>query len=396
MTATSFCLCTIKAIKMNNSEKSDLFVTCASGLEPLLAQELIEMGFDAITPKYRGVYVADSSIEAIYRINYCSRIASRVLLPLSRFRCRDKRALYEGANAVDWLKYIPEDKTFAVDANVTHPGIRNSLFAAQVVKDAVCDQFRAKTGDRPIVNPRSPDVQLNLFIYEDFGIISIDTSGEPLHKRGYRQENVEAPIRESLAAAILRLAQYRGDEILYDPCCGSGTFLIEAAMLSAYTPAGFFRTRWGFMLMPEFSHPAWLKIKLEADAKRIPIVKDRFFGSDIGKNAVHASKVNLRSAGFHQAVEIIQCDFREYTPRIPPTFLIANPPHGRRLDDVEFLRPLYRALGDFMKRQMPKSSRGFVFTGNLELAKEVGLAPTQRHVLDNSGIDSRLLEYQIY
>lgn len=381
---------------MDSLENSDLFVTCSSTLEPLLAQELLEMGFEGVTLGYRGVYVKDSSLDAIYRINYCSRIASRVLLPLCRFRCRNRNDLYEGADSIDWLKYIPKDKTFAIDANVSHPELRNSLFAAQIVKDAVCDQFRAKTGDRPIVNPGSPDVQLNLFIHHGFAIISLDTSGEPLHKRGYRQETVEAPVRESLAAAILRLAQYQGTEVVYDPCCGSGTLLIEAAFIATRTPAGFLRKHWGFMLMPEFSHSAWLKIKLDADAKRIPIQKDRFFGSDNNKNAVHTSKINLRAAGFHQFVEIVHRDFREYEPRISPTFLVSNPPHGRRLDDTEFLKPVYRALGDFMKRNMAKPSKGFIFTGNLDLAKEVGLAPLQRHVLSNSGIESRLLEYEIY
>lgn len=377
-------------------EKNEIFVTCSQGLEPLLIEELTELGFQGVTPRFRGVYVPDDSLEAICRINYCSRLASRVLLPIHHFRCHDKHGLYRGISDINWLKYIPKGKTFAIDANVEHRELRNSLFAAQVAKDAICDQFRTKTNSRPVVNTKDPDVQLNLFIYRDFGIINFDTSGDPLHKRGYRQESVEAPVRESIAAALLRLARYRGDEIFYDPCCGAGTVLLEAALIASKTPPGFLRQQWGFHFLPEFSQETWLKVKNDADQHRIPLEKGRFFGTDINKNAVHVTKVNLRAAGFHREIEIQQHDFRDYTPPIPPTFMMTNPPHGKRLDDTEQLRPLYRALGDFMKHKMAKPSRGFVFTGNLELAKEVGLAPKQRHVVDNAGIESRLLEFDVY
>ncbi len=381
---------------MEIQNKNDLFVTCSQGLEPLLVQELNELGFNNVTPSYRGVYVSDSSMQAIYRINYCSRIATRVLLPLYRFRCRDKHALYKGISDVDWLRYIPKNKTFAIDANVDHRELRNSLFAAQVAKDAICDQFRDKTDSRPVVNVQEPDVQLNLFVHKDLAIINVDTSGTPLFKRGYRQESVDAPMRESLAAALLRLAKYNSEDIFYDPCCGSGTLLIEAALIATNTQPGFLRHSWGFMNHPEFTQEGWLKVKTDADQKRIPLQKGRLFGTDINKNAVHVSKVNLRAVGFHNEISIEQRDFRDYIPPITPNFLMANPPHGRRLEEVEQLRPLYRALGDFMKRNMSKPARGFVFTGDLELAKEVGLAPKQRHVVDNSGIDSRLLEFDIY
>lgn len=376
----------------------ELFVTCSQGLEPLLVQELIEMGFDklALTPGFRGVYVADSSSNAIFRINYNSRLASRVLLPLAKFRCFNREGLYKGASSINWLDYIPKNATFAIDANVQHRELRNSLYASQVVKDAICDLFRKQTGGRPSINPQDPGVQLNLFIHSDFATISFDTSRIPLHKRGYRQESVEAPIRESLAAAMLKVAKYQGNEIVCDPCCGSGTFLIEAALIASRTPPGFLRQKWGFMQLPGFSQQEWLKVKAESDQQRIPLNKGHYFGADINKNAVHMCKVNLRAAGFHQFVDVIQSDFKEYEPPIAPNFLMTNPPHGKRLGDVEHLKSLYRDLGDFMKRKLAKPARGFIFTGSLDLAKEVGLAPKQRHVFDNAGIDSRLLEFDIY
>lgn len=373
----------------------ELYVTCSQGLEPLLVQEITEMGFDKVTPGFRGVYVGNSSLESIYRINYNSRLASRVLLPLARFRCFNRDNLYKGAAEIDWLAHIPKGATFAIDANVEHRELRNSLFASQVVKDAICDQFRKHTGNRPSIDPRDPGVQLNLFIHRDMATICFDTSRVPLHKRGYRQDTVEAPLRESLAAAMLRLSGYQGNEIFCDPCCGSGTILIEAALLASRTAPGFLRQKWGFMQLPGFSQQEWLKVKAESDQNRITLPKGHFFGADINKNAIHTCKVNLRAAGFHQVIDVVQSDFREYTPPVPPDFLMTNPPHGNRLGEVEHLRSTYRALGDFMKRKMAKPGRGFIFTGSLDLAKEVGLAANRRHVLDNAGIDSRLLEFDI-
>lgn len=374
----------------------DLFVTCAQTLEPLVAQELAQLGYPQAVTGFRGVNVRNIDIEAIYRINYLSRLAGRVLLPLIRFRCADSKSLYNHAGKIDWQKYLQPGKSIAIDANVHHPLLRNSLFAAQVVKDAICDQLRLKAGWRPDVNIKNPDVQLNLYINNDAAILSFDTSIQPLHKRGYRQETVEAPMQETLAAALLTLANFQGTEIVVDPCCGSGTLLIEAALMASNTPPGFLRTKWGFMHLPEYSQLSWLAIKNEADSRRKELPKRHFFGIDISKQAVHSAKVNLRAVGLHHAIEVVQGDLRDYDPPIAPNFVIANPPYGRRLDDIDFLKSLYRALGDFMKRKTAKPAKGFIFTGSLELSKEVGLAAKRRHVLDNGGIESRLLEFDLY
>lgn len=374
----------------------DLFVSCAQYLEPLLAGELQELGYTKIDLGYRGVYVKDVDFEAIYKINYLSRLAGRVLMPISSFRCYESKSLYGGIIKVDWMSYIPRNKTFAIDANVSHPRLKNSLFAAQTAKDAICDQFRRRTGVRPDIDVKDPDIQLNLFIHDEWAVISVDTSGKPLSKRGYRLETVEAPIQETLASAFLKIAGYQGGEILCDPCCGSGTILIEAALMASNTPSGYLRKQWGFFHLPEFSQADWLKVKADADSKKKILPAHHFFGCDINKQAIHATKVNLRAAGFYSAVELVNCDFREYTPSVMPNLVVTNPPHGRRLDDVDHLKPLYRALGDFLKRKTAKPSKGFIFTGSLDLTKEVGLAASRRHVFDNSGIDSRLLEFELW
>lgn len=374
----------------------DLFVTCSQGLEPLLLEEIQKMGIEEVRAGYRGVYVANAPKSALFRLNYCSRLASRVLLPLSRFPCYEQASLYRGVSKIDWDLYIKEGKTFAIDANVNHPKLRNSLFAAQVVKDAICDQIREKRGNRPSVNVKNPDIQLNLFIHQDTAIVSFDTSGMPLYKRGYRTESVEAPIQESLAAAILTLANFQGTEILCDPCCGSGTLLIEAALMASNTPPGYLRQHWGFFALPDFSQDEWLKVKSVADAERKSILKQHLYGVELNKKAVQVCRANLRTAGFYQEVELHSGDFRDYKPEVLPNLIVTNPPHGRRLEDVDSLFPLYRALGDFMKRETSKPARGYVFTGSMELAKEVGLAAKRRYVLNNGGIESRLLEFDLY
>lgn len=374
-----------------------LFITCSAGLEELLKLELNSFGYSKIQIGFRGVHVDVPSFEDIYRINYSSRLAGRVLLPLADFFCYDQRGLYKGASKIDWCSYIPPGKTIAIDANVNHKHLRNSLFAAQVVKDAICDQLREVRGERPDVDVKTPDVQLNLFIHENQAIISFDTSGTPLHKRGYRQDSVDAPLQESLAAAILMMAGYKGDEVLYDPCCGSGTILIEAALIASNTAPGYLRKTWGFINHPDFRMEDWLKIKAEIDQKRVPLKQGHIFGSDINRVAVQACKINLRASGFLQVVNVVPNDVRDADPEVPPTMIMTNPPYGKRLNDnMEDLCRLYRTIGEFMKHKSQKPARGFVLTGNLDLAKEVGLASKRRYLLNNGGIDSRLLEFDLY
>lgn len=373
-----------------------LFITCSSHLEPYLEQELLDLGYSKTFIGFRGVSVDVPAISDIYRINYTLRIASRVLLPLLDFKCFGRDDLYQATSKIGWNPYFRKAKTFAIDANVDHPKLRNSLFAAQVVKDAICDQLVEKTGKRPSVDTARPDLQLNLFIRQGKGTLSLDTSLEPLHKRGYRQEGGEAPLRETLAAALLRMGGYRPEDIIIDPCVGSATFLIEAAMIASKTPPGIYRTKWGFFHLLEFSEEDWLKVKIQEDGKRVPLKKGHFFGIELNKNAHRIALGNLKAAGFHPFVQITLGDFKEIELEVPPTFLITNPPWGRRLEEEKTLIPLYRSLGDFMKRKMHKPSKGFILSGSMPLSKEIGLAATRRHVVDNGGVESRLLEFDIY
>lgn len=374
----------------------ELFVTCATHLESLLEEELRSLGFSDLRQGFRGVYCIVDAFDAVYRINYLSRLASRVLLPLKDFTCRGPEELYRNARSIDWMPYFRKAQTFAIDANVDHPQLRNSLYAAQVVKDAICDQLVEKRGKRPNVETYRPDLQLNLFIRGQKAILSFDTSGDPLHKRGYRQEGSEAPLQETLAAALLKLSDYRAEEVMIDPCAGSGTLLIEAAMIASQTPAGFFRTAYGFQHHPEFNEQAWLKIRNEEDEKKIPLQKGRFYGIELNKNTHRIALANLRATGFFRDVVLESGDFRQHTPKAAYTYLLTNPPYGKRLEDPALLAPLYRSLGDFMRNHMAKPSRGYVLCGNLELTKELGLAAKKRIVLDNGGLEARLLAFDLY
>lgn len=376
--------------------ESKLFVTCQETLEPLLVDELQELGFTEIEQAFCGVFVP-ASIEAIYKINYLSRIGGRVLDPIASFPCRSKEELYAFVKELEIEKYLSLKKTFAIDVNGQNKAFNNTFYAAQVTKDAICDRFREKTEERPSVSAKSPDVQLNLFLQHNRVTLSFDTSGEPLFKREYRRETVAAPMQESLAAAILRIAKYKGDEELIDPCCGSGTILIEAALIASRTPPGYFRKKWGFFSHPDFSKETWDSFKADEDSKRIAINKDKIIGFDINRECVRVANVNIRSAGLQDAIVLHRLDFREEWPPIgPPNLLITNPPHGGRLGDEEQLIGLYRSLGDCFKQKLAKPSKAFVFTASPLLSKEVGLKPKQRHILKSSGTECRLLEFDIY
>lgn len=374
----------------------NLFITCSSHLEEVLKLEIESLGYEDVRIGFRGVYVNVESDRDIYRINYCSRIASRVLLPILSFRCNNRNDLYNATASINWRPYLRHSKTLAIDANVDSKEIRNSLFAAQVVKDAICDQMMDKTGSRPSVDTADPDLQLNLFIRHGKAVLSLDTSGAPLHKRGYRQDAGAAPLRETLAAALLFMAEYSPTDVMIDPCAGSGTFLIEAALMASKTPPGIFRKKWGFFNMPDFSEEVWLKVKIEEDAKREPLVKGRFFGVELNRDIQRMAMANLKAVGLHAYILVAVGDFTDYEPDVLPTFLMTNPPYGKRLEEEGRLVPLYRALGDFMKRKMEKPARGFVLSGSAALSKEVGLAAKRRHAVDNGGIDARLLEFDVY
>jgi len=322
-----------------------LFVTCPHGFEFLLRKELRELGIEQVAEGFCGVFIPKNR-ENIYLVNYLSRIATRVLWPITQFLCKDKEDLYQNCRRLPWSEFMSVSTTFAIDANVTHPNLTNSLFASLVVKDAICDFFRDTTGSRPSVDKQFPDVQLNLFIQKGKATLYVDTSGAPLHKRGWRDVNTEATLHESLAAALLLYTGYTREKVLCDPFCGSGTFLVEAAMIATDTPPGFLRKKWGFFHLPEFDKDHWTNWRNDQDAKRVPIEKRRFFGSDKNREASDICKTHLRKLGFASAVEIHYEDIEHYSPSSKPDYIMSNPPYGKRL---ETSRSLLLSMGAFLR-----------------------------------------------
>lgn len=365
---------------------NNLFVTCPGECEVLLMQELQEMGITVLRKGFRGAYVA-KTMENVYKINYLSRIATRVLWPLAKFKCRDKEDLYNGTASVDWSSFLTLEKTFAIDSNVSHPNLRNSLFASLIMKDAICDTLRDKWGQRPNINVASPDVQFNLFIQGGIATLSFDTSNTPLYKRGYRQESTVAPLQENIAAAILMQSGYTSEEILCDPFCGSGTFLIEAAMKATQTPAGFFRKSWGFFHMPEYVQEDWQSFKNTADAQKIPLAKGKIFGIDVDSFSIEICNSHLKATGFQDAIELIKKGIATYTPAIAPTYIISNPPYGKRL---EVSSGTFRALGHFLKARCAPQFKAFILHTDHQMVKATGLPIRNTTPLRNGGLSVNL------
>jgi putative N6-adenine-specific DNA methylase len=360
----------------------ELFVTCAGGFESLLARELRTLGCERPRIGFRGVYVP-KEMTAVYAVNYCSRLATRVLWPLAQFPCPDKEALYRGARNVDWSSLLSLNKTFAIDANVSHPTLRHSLFAALVVKDALCDHMREASGGRPNVEIRNPDVQFHLFIYKGRATISLDTSGAPLFKRGWRKRAALAPLQESLAAGILLYSDYGEEDILCDPFCGSGTFLVEAALVLTRTPPGLFRSSWGFQHMQEFSKTAWEAVKGKADGQRRPLPPGRLCGADKDLHAVTMTRDHLRVIGCDQQVELAYADIARYTPSVRPTITVCNPPYGNRL---EAHVDTYRALSRFLCAHT--QGPACVLASNKALIEAIGGSPAGALPFVHGGIAS--------
>lgn len=377
-------------------QPNELFVTCVPGLEPVVLDELKALGMQVERAGYGGLFVSYTQFHQVYELNLLLRTASRVLLPMASFSCRNKEDLYEGALEIEWERYFRRMPTFAIDAHTDHPAFNNSLFAAQCVKDAICDRLRKKTGQRPNVNTSDPDVRLSLFIQGSRATISFDTSGRPLHERGYRLDAGEAPIRENLAAALLMLAGYNAEAVLVDPVAGSGTFLVEAALMATKTPPQFLRQMFGFMSHPEYSEGEWIALRKRELNKRVPLKPGQFIAIENDARTFTALQRALQKAGFSNGISAICGDFRTVPLKVAPNLVIANPPYGIRLRDERMLEDLYQSLGDFMKQKTAKPARGFILSGNSELTKKIGLRASKRHIVNNGGIDCRFLEFDLY
>ncbi len=370
------------------------FAQIADGFEQLAQDELRSLGAKAIKLAFRGIhFTADAA--ALYRINYQSRLISRILAPLVSFPCPDRTALYQTAKSINWETIFSLRQTFGIFSNVSgNDKLRHSKFAALCVKDAIVDQFREREGQRPNVDKSDPDVWIHLLVNKKRAVISLDTSGGALHKRGYRKESVTAPMKETLAAAMVALSGWQGERPLYDPMCGSGTLLCEALMVASRLPAGYFRSRFGFQYLPDFDKALWQREKQQVDAKIHHIENGVVSGSDIALRAIKAARVNCSRLPGGDAVRIQRRDFNTIA-NLEDRVILCNPPYGIRIGEEAKLAAFYKGLGDFLKQRC-RGSQAYIFFGNREMIKKIGLKPAWKKPMRNAGLDGRVVKYELY
>lgn len=380
---------------MYDYQKSRRFFAQAPGkMEQLCEQELRELGAVNTEPTYRGVYFeADSA--ALYRINYEARMVSRVLAPLFAFRCPDPATLTATARSAAWEEFFSVEHTFAITASATKSVFTNSLYAAQCLKDGIADRFRdVARGRRPSVETVNPDVRINLHIEGDRAVVSLDTSGESLHKRGYRLLAGEAPMQETLAAAIIRLTEWDGERPLWDCMCGSGTLVCEALMRYCRVPAQILRKNFGFFWLPDFDASVWKQVKEEADARMRPLPRGLINASDISPEAVSVTRQNLSRLPHGNAVELRRQPFQRVAA-FEGGVLLANPPYGIRMGKLEEVRKLYTDMGDFLKQRC-QGTTAWIYTGDPELRKSIGLKTSRRIPLVNGKLEGVLVRIDLY
>ena len=386
------------------SATHSFFATTAKEMESLLAREVEAAGGKAIQITRAGVSF-EGTIETAYRLCLWSRIANRVLLPLKRFPAPTPEKLYGGVKSIRWTDHIGKDATIAVDFSATQSQITHTHFGALKVKDAIVDQLRSIRGERPSVDIARPSVRINVYLANDEASVSIDLSGESLHRRGYREDGALAPLKENLAAAILLntgwaqavRSEGAADFALLDPMCGSGTLPIEAAQIAAEIAPGLARDYFGFLGWLGHVPAVWKRLLVEAeerqirDRKRLP----KIVGYDGDFRVVRTAIANVERAGLRQMIHIEKRDFSACERIAEQGIFVVNPPYGERLGEVEELRGLYGALGDAMKNKF-HGWEGYVFTASPELAREVGLKPARRTVLFNGALECRLLRYELF
>lgn len=374
-------------------EKKTYFAQVPGMMEELCEQELIELGAQNTKIAYRGIYFEADQI-TIYRINYTSRTISRILAPLKTFHCRNAEAIMKMAAKIEWDKIFKVDQTFSINSSINKSAFTNSLYASQVLKDGIADYFRAKYGKRPDVNTVNPNVRFNLFIEKDEAVLSLDTSGESLHKRGYRLAAGEAPMQETLAAAIIRLSKWDGEKPLLDCMCGSGTILCEALMHYCRVPAQYLRKNFGFFYLPDFDIKLWEKFKKEEDSKMRPLPKGIISGSDKVQAILKTARENLSRLPFSETVALTAQPF-QHIPKFENGVLVVNPPYGIRMGERQQVENLYKELGDFLKTKCTGTSV-FIYTGEPSLRKHIGLRTTRRIPLVNGKLEGVLLQIDSY
>ncbi|MFN3880788.1 MAG: bifunctional 23S rRNA (guanine(2069)-N(7))-methyltransferase RlmK/23S rRNA (guanine(2445)-N(2))-methyltransferase RlmL [Nitrincola lacisaponensis] len=384
-----------------NADIKQYFVTCPKGMEQLLADELTQLGGEAVRMTVAGVS-CQGNTQLGYRICLWSRLGSRVLLRLLEAPVSTADSLYDAVQSIDWLTHLRPSGTLSVDFNGRTDDIRNTHFGALKVKDAIVDQIRAATGQRPEIDKQQPELRVNVHLARGQVAVSLDLSGDSLHRRGYRAKTGEAPMKENLAAAVLLRAGWaKGDvQVLVDPMCGSATLLTEAALISLDIAPGLYRQRFGFMRWPDFDRQAWQLLLDEALARAEQgraSVSLRLYGSDQDPQVLAAARDNVRRAKLEQFIQLQQGEMSQVTrpEDVEQGLLVTNPPYGERLGETGQLMFLYQQLGQLLRQQF-FGWRAAVLTADASLCRVMGLKAHKDYQLFNGALESRLFLFEVY
>ena len=361
------------------------------GLEPVLAKELTQLGANDVKIGRRMVSFTGDK-EMMYRANFQLHTAIRILKPILHFKARSADDVYEEIKKIDWTDYLGDDNTFAVDSVVFSEEFRHSKFVSYKVKDAIVDQFREKTGKRPNISVANPDLRLNIHIAEDQCTLSLDSSGESLHRRGYRQESVEAPLNEVLAAGMILLSGWKGDTDFIDPMCGSGTILIEAALIAKNMAPGLFRKEYAFEKWSDFDADLFDEIYNDESQERE--YKHHIYGYDVDIKAVNTAIQNVKAAGLSDAITVSQQDFKDFTQPKERSIIITNPPYGERISTPDLLGT-YKMIGERLKHQF-KGNDAWVLSYREECFDQIGLKPSIKIPLYNGSLECEFRKYQMF
>jgi len=373
-------------IKQNQLLAKTLF-----GLEQVLADELKAIGAEDIEILKRAVgFTGDKEI--MYRSNYCCRTALRVLKPIAKFSVNSADELYNNVKRINWPQYLDLNGTFAIDETVGSSVFLHTKFVALKAKDAIADRFREKFGRRPSVDVRNPDLRINIHIYKDDCTISLDSSGDPLYKRGYRILTDKAPINEILAAGMILLSGWEKDCNFIDPMCGSGTILIEAAMFANNIPPGYFRN-FGFEKWNDFDRKLWEKIIQETESKKCDFNFD-IVGSDRSYKAIEIARQNLKEANLQNHITLFHNSIEKQIPPKAKGIMIMNPPYGERME-VNNQMELYKKIGDSLKKNYAGYS-AWLISSDFNALKHIGLRPSRKIALYNGQLECRYLRFDIY
>ena len=361
------------------------------GLEPVLAKELVGLGASNVQIGRRMVSFTGDK-EMMYRANFHLHTAIRILKPIKRFRASSADDVYEGVKSIDWSDYLDERQTFSVDSVVYSEDFRNSRFVTYRVKDAIVDQFIERGARRPNISVANPDLRLNIHISENSCTLSLDSSGESLHRRGYRQESVDAPLNEVLAAGMILMTGWKGDTDFIDPMCGSGTILIEAALIAQNMAPGVFRKEYAFERWHDFDRE--LLDEIYNDDSKEREFTHKIYGYDIDIKAVNTARINVRAAGLTKCIEVECADFKDFTQPSGPAIMVCNPPYGERISTPNLLNT-YRMIGDRLKHQF-QGNEAWILSYRRECFEAIGLKPSLKIPLYNGSLECELRKYAVF